>query len=182
MAFLATHRERAYAILCDGAGDVGHTITAGIFRRAWSTAEDVEAPAAERVVELLDGVTRPVAGYNNPLDGRDISVTSFAVRVAYLLHEGGDLDTYDAAGAQSGGASHDAIRARAGADAKIISDAFGWLPSWTAAGLAPTVIDVAPDPDGVGAVDIQDDRALLVVPFLMMYRADLPGAYGPSLS
>lgn len=179
MAFLRDHRERAYAILDGSHGVATWNVTAGHFTRAHSTVMAQEADACERVVDVRIPSSRPLAGYNNPLDGRDISVATVIVRVAYVLTRSGNLDTYDALGAQSGGASPDEVESRASLDAQIITRSVGYQPNWSS--LTPEVIDCAPAPEGC-ALELGDDRGILTVPFEMTYKAALPGSYGPSLT
>lgn len=179
MAFLRDHRERAHAILDGSHGVTSWTITAGQFTRAHSTVLAQEADACERVVDVRIPSVRPLAGYNNPCDGRDLSVATVIVRVAYVLTESGNLDTYDAVGGQSGGASPDEVESRASLDAQLITRSVGYQPNWS--GLTPEVIDCAPSPDG-WVLELGDDRGILTVPFEMTFKAALPGSYGPSLT
>lgn len=179
MTFLRDHRERAYAILTDESGTATWTITRGHFTRAHSTVLQHDAGACERVVDVRIPLSRPLAGWNNPLDGRDLSVATMLVRVAYVLTESGSLDTYDAAGAQSGGANLDEVESRASLDAQLVTRSVGYQPNWSS--LTPEVIDCAPASEG-WALEVSEDRAILTVPFDITYRAALPGSYGPTLS
>lgn len=176
MAYFADHLARFRAILAEQHGESGHTIPLGHFRLPAATLDEVEPDAAERAVDVRLGASAPLGGYQNPLDGRDLRVTDVTVRVGYTYHAEGSLD--DAADARAfGGASRDALEARASEDAALILAAVGWQPNH--AGLDPAVIDCAPDPRGWVLDGPADGRAILAVPFVLTTRATFPGAYGP---
>jgi hypothetical protein len=176
MAYFAAHHARARAILTAAAGEVGHTITAGLLHVVAGEVETCEPDAVERAVSVSISASQPLTGHQNPLDGRDLRLSPLVVSVGYRLDDDGDLDAgVDAS--RLGGADRVSIEARASSDAAAILSAIGHQPSW--AGLDPVVIDVAPSPSG-WSVEQREDRAILTVPFEMITRAALPGAYGPA--
>lgn len=177
MALTAAHRTQAYALLTGDAGaDAAHTIDRGRFVRAHRPLEELEQAACERAVQVVIGPPSPVGGYNNPLDGRDLSTYPVTVRIAYARTDAGDA--YDASGAQSGPGSVEAIEDRAHADLKALRDVLGWQPNWT--GLDPVVIDCAPS-DASPAPAVGGDRAIYEQSFDLITRAGLHTAYAPSL-
>lgn len=171
MALTRDHRARGYAILCDAAGDAGWTIPAAHFHRAGRPLETLEQGACERAVQIEVGPAAAVGGYNNPIDGRDLSTYPVAVRVAYVRTERGD--DYDAPGAESGAATVEAIEDRASLDLKWIRDRFGRQAHWT--GLDPEVID--PAPLGEPTREVLDDRVIYTQPFLFTTKTTLPGSH-----
>lgn len=171
MPLTRDHRARGYAILCDAYGDDGWTIPAGHFHRAARRLEKLEQGACERAVQIETGPALAVGGYNNPLDGRDLSTYPVAVRVAYVLTERGD--DYDAPGAESGAATLEAIEDRANLDLKWIRDRFGRQGHWT--GLDPTVIDPAPLPEATR--EVLADRVIYTQPFTFTTKTTLPGSH-----
>lgn len=176
MPLTAAHRARLYGILAGSYGaDADHTLTAGMFHRAHRPLEEMESAALERAVQVVIEGAEPINGYNNPLDGRDLSTYPVAVRVAYVLTEAGD--GYDAGGERSGLGTTEAVEDRANADLKALRDAVGWQPNW--ASLDPVVIDCAPASAPPTAV-FDDDRAIYEQRFILTTRAALPGAYGPT--
>jgi hypothetical protein len=176
VAYFGPALDRVRAILTTGYGETGYTIALGHFRLPPGSLNAAEPDASERAVEVRLGDSQPVGGSQNPLHGRDLRETAFAVRVGYLHRDEGSLD----AGVDArvlGGASLDALDARASSDAAVILGAVGWQPNF--AGLDPEVIDCAPDPRG-WALTVDDSRGVLTVPFVLTTRATFPGAYGPS--
>lgn len=178
MAVQSAHRAQAYAIACEGAGAVGHTVTSGHFHRARIALERLEKSAIERAVQVVFAPYKPLGGYNNPLDGRDLSTRELHLRVGYVLEPEGSGTSYDAGGQDSGAADLDAVTDRAEMDAKLLRDAVSWQGNWT--GLDPHVIDCAPHPEGDPDLIELPDRVIRTVRFVMTTRALLPGSYGPS--
>lgn len=177
MPLTADHRARAYALLDGSHGaDADHTLTAGRFHRAHRPLEQIESSACERAVQVVIEPPTPTAGFNNPLDGRDLSTYPLVVRIAYVLTDAGD--GYDAGGEQSGPGTREAIEDRAHADLKAVRDVLGWQPNWT--GLDPFVIDPAPD-SAAPTVTEGDARVIYEQRLLLSTRATLPGGYGPTL-
>ena len=178
MALTVAHRAKAYALLDGTAGaDASHTMTAGRFHRTRDPIESIEANIVERAAQVVIEPPTPIAGYNNPLDGRDLSTYPLGVRVGYLITSEGD-DDIDANGESSGGGSVEAIEDRANADLKAIRDVLGWQPNWPS--LDPVVIDCAPE--GTPTRQILADRVIYEQRFALLTRASLPGSYGPSTS
>lgn len=178
MAVQSAHRTRAHAILTEAYGDSGHTLASGAFVVARKALERLERSAVERAVEVVFAGYKPLGGYNNPLDGRDLSTREVTVRVGYVLDEEGDGAAWDRTGPDSGAADRDSVEDRAEMDAKLIRDALSWNPSWS--GLDPEVIDCAPHPEGDPPLTVLSDRAIREVRFVLLTKATLPGSYGPS--
>lgn len=183
MSVQATHRTRAYAMLCEAYGATGWTITAGRFHRGTGqTLEAAARDACERMVEVRFGVRRPVTGSggsgsarHNPIDARGVFEQTLDVRIAYLRGESGDgmgPDPAEAEGEASGGAVLDAVEDRAETDADVVRSTLGWQPNWS--GLTPTVIDCAPvDEDEMERLP---DRVIRTVRFRLLTWGAIPAA------
>ena len=86
MALTVAHRAKAYALLEGTAGaDATHTMQAGRFHRTRDPVESVEANIVERAAQVVIDPPTPIAGYNNPLDGRDLSPTRKGDLVGQVL-------------------------------------------------------------------------------------------------
>lgn len=177
MSLTADLRARAYDLLLGAAGASPFVLTAERFHRVPDPVDQVPVTGAERAVQVVIEPPAPTSGWNNPLDGRDLSTYPIAVRVAYVLTGQGDV--WDATGTQSGGADEDSIEDRAMMDAKAIRDVLGWQANWT--GLDPAVIDCQPSA-AQPAPSILADRYVYEIRFDLLTRAALPGSYGPSLT
>lgn len=176
MSLTAAHRQRAYDLLLGAAGTSPFALEAGRFHRAPDPVDRVAVTAAERPVQVVIGRARPINGFNNPLDGRDLSTYALTVRVAYILT--GQGEQWDTSGEQSGGADEDSIEDRAATDCKAILDCLGWQPHWT--GLDPVVIDCAPSAEQPEAT-VLGDRYVYEVRFDLHTRASLPdSAHAPA--
>lgn len=174
MSAQSSHRTRANAIVTGEHGaDATHRLPTGHFRVSRAHLELIERSAVERACEVRFGAYKPLGGYNNPLDGRDLGERELVVRVGYLLtREGGDLEEFDTQGGDSGPSDDNSVEDRAESDAKLLRDVIAWQPNWT--GLTPYVIDCAPHPDGdVDAVELED-RVIRETRFIMTTRASLP--------
>lgn len=173
MSAQSAHRARVDALVKGTlVSDATHKLPAG-FTVSRSHLEQLEASAIERACEVRFGVYRPLGGYNNPLDGRDLGERTLTIRVGYLLTaEGGDAPLYDSLGGDSGPSDDNGVEDRAESDAKLIRDVLGWQPNWT--GLSPTVIDCAPAPDGDPDLIVLPDRVIREVRFVLQTRASLP--------
>ena len=172
MAYLAPITQRLRALLFDGAG-AEHVIPAGRFRRVASDVERCEADACERAVDVVLGRSSPVSGISSRVDGRDIRSTEVGIRVAYRFHPEGSLDDLVDAAAL-GGATLDAIYERASVDANDIISAVTSLVNLGS--LDPSVIDLSAEG---WQIEPGDDRAILIIPFVLTTRATFPGSYGP---
>lgn len=175
MSAQAGHRARVGALLTGTqVSDATHTLIAG-FTVSRSHLETLEASAIERACEVRFHAYRPLSGYNNPLDGRDLGERELVVRVGYLLTaEGGDAPLYDSLGGDSGASDDNSVEDRAESDAKLIRDVLGWQPNWS--GLTPHVIDCAPAPDGDADLIWLPDRVIREIRFVLQTRASLPDA------
>lgn len=175
MSLTAEHRERAYALLLGEHGTAPHVIEANRYHRVLRPLEKAEQAACERAVQVVIDPPTPTAGWNNPLDGRDLSTYPVTVRVSYARTDAGDQ--YDAGGASSGPGDVEAIEDRAAMDLKQLRDVFGWQPNWSS--LDPAVIDPAPS-GAAPSKTVLDDRVIYEQAFAFLTRASLPGSYGPS--
>jgi hypothetical protein len=173
-------RTRARALLFDGAGTSPWTLAATHLHSASPDARRVEdhpEDSFERAVELRF-LPRAPLGRVNPITGYAIYRQRILVRVGYLISGAGGDDP-ERAGEQSGAGTDDAVEDRAATDRHLIENVLGWQANWSSV-TDPTVIDC--DPDGDGAEDTTEGaRRVVVTPFLLTYRAQLPGSYGPSL-
>lgn len=175
-------RERAEAILFEGAGATGYTIATGRFRRTipGQELEAHEAATLERAAEIELGPRLPLAGRNNYLCGQGLYAQTLTVRVGYVVGIG--EAEYEAAGAQSGSSTWEAVQDRAADDAQVIAAALGYQPSW--ASVTPVVIDPAavdPQPPA-SSLDRDGARAVLSVSMTVLTRADQYTAYGPTVT
>jgi len=169
-------RECMLGLLCDGAGESPWVIAAGHFHRV-KDGEEVETAdlgGAERAVKVRFDTTKPRGENRNDHNTRSsLRVGRMEVRVSYVLtHEGID---FDASGEQSGGASRDAIVARAEEDRARIVDACGWYRNH--GGLTPNLISVVEGQDG--SLTFTQDRGILVVPFELTSRRAMPASAPP---
>jgi hypothetical protein len=172
---MSARRTRAEAIVTGEHGaDATHTVPAG-FRIARTKLEQLEASALERSVQIHFGPYRPLAGYNNPLDGRDLSECDLTIRVGYLVTpEIGEGSPYEALGGDSGPSDDLSVEDRQEADAKILRDCIGWQGNWS--GLTPHVIDVEPSADGDAEPIDAGDRVIREIRFVYRTRGSLPDA------
>lgn len=177
MSLTAAHRQRAYDLLLGAAGTSPFALEAGRFHRAPDPVDRVAVTAAERPVQVVIEPPSPTSGWNNPLDGRDLSTYPLTVRIAYVLT--GHGEQWDTSGEQSGGADEDSIEDRAMADCKAVRDCLGWQPHWAPLN-DPVVIDCQPA-TAQPAPSILTDRYVYEIRFDLLTRAALPGSYGPSL-
>lgn len=176
MAYLAPITQRLRAILTEGAGSE-YVITAGRFHRVASDVERCEPDAVERAVDLVVGRSTAVSGISSRIDGRDIRQTELAVRVGYRFIPEGSLDDLVDAAAL-GGATRDAIYERASSDAAVVIAACSSLVN--IGSTDPSVIDLSDLYEKGWELDSREDRALLIVPFVLTTRATFPGSYGPA--
>lgn len=176
MPLFDDHLTRAGELVTGASGTSPWIVPAGLFTLASGALESCAQDGAERPVELFLRPGRPLGGYQNPMDGRDLQETPLVVRVSYALTHAGDV--WNASGAQSGAGTRGAISTRAAQDAKTMRDALGWQPNWT--GLDPHVMDCVPPQDPAAVTEL-GDRVIYELVFTLRTRASLPGAYGPTL-
>lgn len=175
MSYGAVIRQRVEALLTGESGTT-RTLAAGRFHRRApdrslaQTARDT----AERAVEVVLGVGRPLDGLNT-LDSPLLVEHRLTVRVAYLVtHAGGDAG--ETLHEQSGAGTLDAVRDRALTDAFDIVNVLCWHEN--RAGTDPTLVAIGPDGDpALGEPD--DGVAVLEIPFALTASATVPGAYAP---
>lgn len=174
----ATIRARAHQLLTEAAGT--NPIASGhlhIHHPAWDV-DTHELASVERAARVALQPRHPLDGRVNPLDGYGLYRQRMLVEVGYLLTgAGGDLA--ERQGEESGPGTEDAARDRFGNDQHLIEACLGLPANWSA------VTDVAVidcDPDGEEGQDPRRVGARLVctVPFLLKYRASIPGAFAPS--
>ena len=171
-------RARVWSILLDGVGATGHTIAVGRFRRL---PDDADLTGSERGVEVEIRQREPVAGYNSPLCGRGLYLSTLVVRVRYIVARG--ETGYDGAGDQSGGGDVEQVEDRAHDDAAVILDALGQQTAWASV-TDVDVIDpcaVVPSAPPPPVVEVGPERATLTVTAYILTRAVHSTAYGPTV-
>lgn len=166
-------RGRVEAILCDGYGSVGYTITAGRFHRV---APDLngEQASAERRVRVVIGLRVPVEEGVNPLDGHALVYRPLAVAIEYARTRAGS-DVAEGYDQLDGGATDDEIADRMSQDQHDIETALCWHEHWS--GLDPYLAEIARD--GAAETEFDGPVASLVLRFRTLTRETTPGSYSP---
>lgn len=180
MTVQSTLRARGEALLFNGSGASPWVLAAGHFHAVAeprSTLETHPLDSIERAAQLVFRPRTPL-GRTNPINGYGLYQQRLFVRVGYLVTGAGG-DVPERAGEQSGSGVDDAVEDRIATDRHMIENVLGWQPNWAAV-TDPSVIDCNPDGDGAEVI-VAGPRRISVVPFLLTFRAALPGSYGPSL-
>jgi hypothetical protein len=109
----------------------------------------------------------------NTLDGQVLRDHRLTVRITYAVtHAGGDLA--ELVGEQSGAGTLEAIEDRMATDQHDVEQCLLWGPN--AGGVDPAIVNVVP---GEPASDVDEDRAVLTLPYTLTVLATVPGSYAP---
>lgn len=179
MSYLAPLNDRLGAIIEGTVSNSGFGIAPGRFHQIAQESTDVDGQpqnVVERSYEL--GFSPGYEAYPvNPCDGFGLFYHDLTVSVGYQLTGMGDADgeTLDE---QSSGGTMLAITNRAATDCHDIKAALEWYENY--AGLDPHVMSVGMNGKPQLVVDKRKHTVTMNIPFQLMVKASVQGAYSSS--
>lgn len=169
-------RTTVEALILGTAGTT-RTMAAGRFRLSAPDGDVDDDPrfVADRTFKVVLDSPEPLDGFNS-LDTFVMYRQRMTVRITYLVtHAGGDLVESVSQG-NSGSGEIDDIRDRSNTDAHDLNVVLGWHENY--AGTDPRIVTIQPEGPPSGP-NINGTLAIFELPFLMITKATVPGAYAP---